>query len=662
MQGAPESPRGLAVRSRLDISIGPVQGFVAQSRRTRDLWGSSYLLSFLAAHAMRGAEKAGGRIVQPIKEDDPLFRWVAGERVGEVPGIGTLPNHFVVETEDPPRELARAAVDAFGSAWSRVAEAVWDRFVGPASPSGDGTSRIWDRQVSGFWELIWTAGPLDGPQGLLARRKHWRTHQPADEPGDKCTIMHDLQELSGHVSRWRKQEQDEFWNRVDQRLGSLDRRDDERLCAIALIKRLFPGVASVALGWPVDASHWPSTVYVAAVPWIRRVVSSVPEQARAYSEAVERALKAAGQESPLSEQPARFGIDARAAGGFARLDANYFHRDYVRNESTCPLAGDPNAAAGDDLVRGLEELYGSRNGDGRLGPPPAFHALLLADGDRLGELLGEIGGDKVSRALSAFTGRVPGIVTRHDGATVYAGGDDVLALLPVTGALRCADALRGAYEQAFGAVSGNGGATLSAAVAFAHMRMPLGGVLREAHRLLDEEAKRANGRNSLAAAVLKPGGPYCQWVTTWIRPDGVPDGRVAALELLDGLVGRLGGAGREGWVSSSLLYRLRDLLVRLCGWNRWRPGEWGTLPRGLDVSAFLRAEIGHSLEVRSGQSAASETDDVARRMWELLQRSPNDRVTDACPPSNGDLTGEAPHVGIDALLLARFLAQPEQDR
>ena len=34
--------------TRLDISIGPVQGFVSQSRRTRDLWGSSYLLSFLS--------------------------------------------------------------------------------------------------------------------------------------------------------------------------------------------------------------------------------------------------------------------------------------------------------------------------------------------------------------------------------------------------------------------------------------------------------------------------------------------------------------------------------------------------------------------------------------------------------------------------------------
>ncbi len=74
----------------LDISIGPVQGFVAQSRRTRDLWGSSYLLSFLSAHAMRGARKAGGRIVRPVVDDDPLYLWVRGCRVGEAPRIGSL--------------------------------------------------------------------------------------------------------------------------------------------------------------------------------------------------------------------------------------------------------------------------------------------------------------------------------------------------------------------------------------------------------------------------------------------------------------------------------------------------------------------------------------------------------------------------------------------
>ena len=71
--------------TRIDISIGPVQGFVAQSRRIRDLWGSSYLLAFLSAHAMRGAQQAGSEITQPMVNDDPLFRWVSGKREGRPP-------------------------------------------------------------------------------------------------------------------------------------------------------------------------------------------------------------------------------------------------------------------------------------------------------------------------------------------------------------------------------------------------------------------------------------------------------------------------------------------------------------------------------------------------------------------------------------------------
>ena len=61
-------------------------------------------------------------------------------------------------------------------------------------------------------------------------------------------------------SRASREQQDEFWKRVRGPLGALDLEDNERLCAIALVKRLFPRVAPEALGWEVDTSHWPSTV------------------------------------------------------------------------------------------------------------------------------------------------------------------------------------------------------------------------------------------------------------------------------------------------------------------------------------------------------------------------------------------------------------------
>jgi len=281
------------VTARLDFSIGPVQGFVSQSRRTRDLWGSSYLLAFLSAHAMRGAVEAGGRLVLPdegVVEQDPLYQWVSGRREGDPPRIGSLPNHFTVEVEGDASEAAHAGKRSLRAAWNRVCRAVWSRFVEPACPHGNGAEEIWTRQIESFWEVMWTASGADGTPGLLARRKHWRSHCPPDEPGDKCTVMRDRQELSGFVRARSGTRQDAFWSAVRRagRVGLLDLRENERLCAIALVKRLFPKVEAEALGWEVDASHWPSTVHVGAVRWIRRVAQAVPEQAAAYAETVGR--------------------------------------------------------------------------------------------------------------------------------------------------------------------------------------------------------------------------------------------------------------------------------------------------------------------------------------------------------------------------------------
>ena len=637
---------------RVDVSIGPVQGFVAQSRRTRDLWGSSYLLSFLSAHAMAGARAAGGRIVQPLVEDDPLYRWVSSRGDGDLPRLGSVPNHFVVETDEDVRMVAGAAGRALDAAWKRVCDAVWKRFVEPSCPAGAETDRIWDRQVGGFWEVVWTAGSSPAGGGLLARRKHWRSHRPPDEPGDKCTVMHDLQELSGHVRgrRGGGQRQDDFWAGMRERLGALEIRNNERLCAIALVKRVFPKVSNEALGWPVDgAQHWPSTVYVGAVPWLRDVAAIAPRQAREYAEAVRRST------SPgvLAERRTPFkNLLDPAAGDFPALDANFFHRASLKDERLCPLASGAPVDARTDLDRALKQVYCARDATGRSpGPPPAFYALLLADGDRLGKLVGRLGGEPVGWALAAFTRAVPDVVRDHDGVAVYAGGDDVLAMLSMPRAIACASALSDRYRTAFADQQKESRATLSAAVVFAPVRHPLGAVVAEARRLLDDVAKDANGRDSLAAAVLKNSGTYCRWVTTWTRRSLDGESRPAA-DLLDRLTGPPGGDAAGPVLSSGLLYRIREMLTRLGGWSRWRPGMWGALPPECDARTFLKAEILHSLTARAVERAETRADELTDLVWAALAPSR--------APAGRTETG-VDEAGIDALLLARFLVAPDRE-
>lgn len=634
---------------RLEISIGPVQGFVSQSRRTRDLWGSSYLLSFLSAHAMYGAQKAGGKIIRPIVDEDPLFLWVADGLKSKAPLIGSTPNHFILETEKDAQLVALAGTEALENVWNQVCDSVWKCFVSDVCPFGNGTELIWNRQISKFWEVIWTAGPSGNHGSLLPRRKHWRSHRPPDEPGDKCTVMHDMQELSGYIraeNSTNRKKQDQFWESVrqNQYLGVLDLQDTERLCAVAFVKRLFPKVKESR--WQIDASHWPSTRYVASVPWIRKVIKAAPQLARKYAETVKKDSKDALHE----QQPPFTSIEVKAAGDFAKLDANYLDISLVKNERLCPLNSVADRSIRDELGRQLKDIYLYPIDDGtrhQLGPPPMFYALLLADGDRLGELLSKQKNEgDVGHALTGFTRQVQAVVKEHNGVTVYAGGDDVLAMLPVQEAFSCAAKLSSNYRSVFPEYLP---ATLSAAIVFAHVKLPLKTVLDEAHRLLDEIAKKSNGRDSLASGVMKSSTLYCQWVTTWARR--FADGDRCALELLDSLVTRLRTSSAEPGLSSSLVYRIRETLTILCGWNRWYPGSFGRFPAGFDIRALLRAEIVHSLAVRMDKGIETRADEITDLIWNLLgpsRNTPPDDPNNACSAIT--------EAGIDVLLLARFLA------
>jgi CRISPR-associated protein Cmr2 len=262
-----------------------------------------------------------------------------------------------------------------------------------------------------------------------------------------------------------------------------------------------------------------------------------------------------------------------------------------------------------------------------------------------------LGGGPVSRALAAFTAAVPRILRDHEGVTVYAGGDDVLALLPLERALDCAHAIEQAYRCAFG----DAPATLSAAVVFARGRTPLGHVLAEAHRLLDDVAKEENGRASLVAGVYRGEVTAVQWVTTWERrsPGGSP--RLAA-ECVQGLAHEM--VPERARLSSSLVHDLRRMQGLLCGEASTAPGAFGTLPEGIDMAALVKAEIEHRLAHRDRDdgSKAREVARLASIVDALLGRSRRDenQLEDDGAHHIGRHAGR--HIGIDGLVLASFLA------
>ncbi len=655
-----------------------VQGWIAGARRLRDYWAGSFLTSWLSACAMRAlVDQKVGKVLFPVLDSDPLWRRMT-KRDEELTQdertwfVGTLPNRFKAEVNH--REAFRPGDDpctrAAYEAWRQLAEAVWEHFVEPTVEKGNGTRQIWERQVAHFWETNWVLGddPGDGSDGAwLDRRKNWRTHVATQcEPGDHCRIFGDLQELSGWVrarSHHEAERQREFWEglrrqvrKVVEGIDHADRegvfellelRPTERLSAPALVKRLFPCLPAETLkdvlGWipqgqqqrskgparPAAIRFWPSTAYVAAVPWMRSAWEEVPDRCGTFA----TTARERSHVQAVAEHDS-FVRSLGQAGAFGVIDGQLLFEDALETEIRSAQSDDRKADLGKirDALRDLLGAYRRKVEPQRQGrqiksfTPSPFYALLLMDGDSIGSLLGEAiqaGAEAdVSEALARFGREVPDIVKYHDGTLIYAGGDDVQAFLPLTEAIPCAVRLHDRYVEAMSEVRkriSKTDPTISAALVFGHFHVPLAVVIREAHQLLDDVAKDGNGRDSIAIAVRKPSGTAARFVTRF-------GNHVSELQELARKY------AKDPERSTSFLYDLKD-------------------------------RYGHVLEM------FAEKDDDLRRLllaeWCLGRREPRwedleavDDLLKFCRrvPGPGDRRKKTARFDISAALIARFLA------
>ncbi|WP_186457641.1 type III-B CRISPR-associated protein Cas10/Cmr2 [Nitrospirillum amazonense] len=676
----------------LRVKLGPVQGFIRQARRTRDLWAGSFLLSWLTGKAMAAVAEQGGRITFPALDGDVMWAALRSSRSdgGPQPGpaVATLPNQFTVDVDGlDGEELGKAAVEAVKDAWEGLAKAVWDTFL-KGVEGGNGTREIWDRQIEGFWRVTWTIGDADAASG----RGHWRfaDHLPLAEGGDHCGMMGDYQELSGHVrARGGAKAQDAFWNAVRGRVsaeiykkeqphGSLELGRSERLCAIALVKRLFPllplGVLQCKIGWLPVQQGWenghttarrlrkyPSTAFMAALPWLLKTIEHSGNQGQdglTAADAFQREVVAIARRADVTDlDSGDSDFDALAidplltnAGKLNRLHTTwpgkvpkffaldgtlFFEEGIARRQEELrgnrrkgqgdsggyeDLSG-PQAVAVTDLQAALRALQtatapeGGRRQRKMLKASPHY-ALLRMDGDNIGKLLAQGKKDEVSRALALFTQGAQGILNQGFGLPLYLGGDDVLALLPLHTALGVAEELRLAFLAATVAADCPG-PTLSGGVVFAHYTTPLGQVLDLSKELLDQDAKVANDRDSLAMAVLKSSGEVARWVTKWNKPGNA----VMALRRLTV------DFAQDDERSSSLIHNLGQRLADL-----FRDGSDAGLSAE-DLASLLLAE----------RLRGRGTDDRAAAEAEMRQ------LTALCHPAKGGFT-------LAPALIAKFLA------
>jgi CRISPR-associated protein Cmr2 len=224
--------------------------------------------------------------------------------------------------------------------------------------------------------------------------------------------------------------------------------------------------------------------------------------------------------------------------------------------------------------------------------PIPYYAILVADGDHMGRAIQRqttAGAHQaLSRALDGFARRVGEIVERppHRGELIYAGGDDVLAFVPLHNALACAKALKeefGTSLQGFPVGGENGGGlplspTLSVGIGISHFMEPMGRALALARRA---EKLAKTSRDALAVIVDKRSGPALETHGRW----GTADMDLAAFVKMH----------VQDWVPDGAAYELRDL-ARLLPDPRKPPA-----PEGPALVELVRAETCRILKRKQPQ-------------------------------------------------------------
>ena len=522
------------------ITIGPVQGFIASARRLRDLWFGSWLLSELARTTADAVTSYGGTVTL-IFPPQTMIK----------PGTSTLSsvaNKILAQVSEPPNVImpeVRKEVD------TRLHE-LWDSVC--KKISGPIDQKVADAQIADLLEFYWVATPLqsakDYPQArraveaLMSARKATRNFGPvtwgASVPKSSIDGQRESVIDEGHYptsadsAAGRQQKVSKLYSNY--KAGAA-----ERLSAVDLLKRH---------GAPDDTHQsFPSSADIAVRPIMKRLklLSQANESWRTFPQ--ERWKAFIETIEPLTVGGLRDERVARTHPVLGNYDGGLLleSRLYELIDTH-----DDRKRAADALNQFFYDL--------NLPRPEPYYAILVADGDRMGAAIDQqqqlAQHLELSERLGQYAGKARDIVAKHDGALIYAGGDDVMAFVPLYTLIACARELHDCFgttlnpqdsEVTFTDQDGKK-PTLSMGIAICHQIDPLSDAL-ELARATERAAKQVQDKDALAITLSKRSGADVTISGKW----GELDQNLEAFVTLH----------RADALSDSTAYQLRDMAERL---------------------------------------------------------------------------------------------------
>ena len=588
------------------ISIGPVQEFIASARRSRDLWFSSWVLSELAktaAHAL--AADPENQLIFPAPDLTVNARALH-------PGSDlNVANKLLARIAAEPKTVAQAVEDAMCNRLHTLRDAAYHHVHDNWDTSAQ--RAVADQQIDDLLEYLWVALPLEQEadyrrrrselEALLAVRKATRDFKPVTwgSAAPKSSLDGMRESVIPERAYPDRQDSDRDRTRKIEKLyRDYGAGQAERLSGVDLLKRHVE--RDLTVEEQPNVARFPSTSHIAALPLLARLTTADLATARAAWSGYWEVLQE--YDRWLERIPRRF--PPHPILGAYSGDILFEDRLAEMLEESGKAASDEDRKVRLTALRNALRTFLHDAADWE-GPAPPYYALLRADGDRMGTVISQQktldGHRTLSQALDRFVSSVSGepersvralVEQKYSGALVYAGGDDVLAFLPVHTVLDCAAELAALFSERLQGFTERvaDSPSLSAGIVIAHHLTPLSDTMKLS-QAAERAAKGVPGKNALAITISKRSGSDTTVAGTW----------VALYPRLTRLI-ELYSADD---LAAGAAYELRDLAIRL-----W-PGSVSkrlTLPDPLESL---------SLEAAAARSAAKTQQQRDLRAIMLLE-------------------------------------------
>ncbi len=536
------------------VNIGPVQDFIASARRTGDLQFGSWLLSELAKAAAKS-----------IIGDNHLERLIfpAPKSIGDLADTGTLlnvANKIVAAIDDSPQNVGDAVREAINTRLHNIQKRAYQG-MGPID------DEMANKQIDDLVECFWVAVPYD-PQHYVSTRKKLEAAMAARKnTRDFPKVEWGSNKLKSSIDGKLESviPDSKYYQRSDSEVEREKKSKDlytgykakpaERLSGVDLLKRRGSPVIN---GTPVEG--FLSTSHMATLPFLSRLdllpkteLLNIQSRWNEYiSKLQDIALSPNLEQIPHTISPHTI---------LGKYEGSLLFEERLVDVVDVTPNNKAKLAKLQEVKTALRDFY--QKVDGVLGkaPPSPYYAILHADGDRMGKVIDnqkDVESHRgLSQALDGFADSVQTtIVNNNQGALIYAGGDDVLAFVPLHTLLACARELHQKFDEKLHSFTDaqNQKPTLSVGIAIVHHLDSLQDSLNLA-RAAEKKAKGVKDKsglkdkNGLAITVSKRGGVDYSVVGQWGEIDAYID------QLVPFCV--------DDSIPDGMAYELRDLSQRI---------------------------------------------------------------------------------------------------